>query len=273
MNQLTSSFEEIGVNEALTLLQGNKNNRPVNKENLSAIESEINRGSFVTTGESIKISKTGVLLDGQHRLLAIVNAKPKKKLSMLIVRGLDDESFKFIDTGRKRTASDVLAVQGIKNSTAIAAMAKFIINFNRGLYASAVDNQNKRKARNTNNDISVFVNDNMDSLVDSYGHGFCKENKLVNKGVLASFHFITSKIEKKDADTFCDTLADGQGLTSDCPIYLLRQRLLSDIRSNHKISPIERIALICKAWNMWRKQVKASSLKWNSISEPFPKLV
>lgn len=272
MNNLTATFEQIGVNEAMTLLQGNRNNRPVNKRNLEEIEAELKRGNFAMTGESIKVSKTGALIDGQHRLLAIVNAKLPQKISMLVVKGLEDESYKFIDTGRKRTASDVLAVQGVSNSTAMAAMAKFIINFNRGLYSSAAENHNKGKNRSTNKDISDFVITNKVQLSDSFKYGHNKENKFVNKGVLSSFHFITNTINKKDADYFCSRVADGSGLSTSSPIYQLRQRLLSDIRATEKLNQIHKIALICKAWNLYRDGAPVTSLKWNSIKEGFPKL-
>lgn len=273
MENLTSSFEEIGVKEAQTLLLGNGKNRPLNKENLSFLESEIKRGQFKSTGEAIKVSKTGRLLDGQHRLMAIVNAKPEQPITMLVVRGLEDEVFKFIDTGRKRTASDILSVQGIANATAIAGMAKFIINFDRGLYSSAVDHQNKKKARNTNNDISQFVINNKDRLFESFRHGYSKDNKIINKGLLASFHFIVSKISRESADLFVDKLSNGQSLESNDPIYILRQKFLSDIRAINKMSPTERIALMCKAWNLHRKLQSCDKLKWNSVRDPFPKLV
>lgn len=271
-SNLSAKFEYIGAQEAQAILQNNRKNRPINKRNLSEIEAEIRRGNFTTTGETVKISKTGVLVDGQHRLLAIANVNPEKKLQMLVVRGVEDEAFKFIDTGRKRTASDVLSVQGIKNATGIAAMAKFIVNFKRGFYSSAADNHNKGLKKQTNKDVSDFVAKNIKELSDSFYYGHNKDNKIVNKATLASFHFITNEIDAVDADWFCGRLSDGMDLKSDSPIYQLRQVLLSDIRSTKKLNNIHKLALICKAWNLYRNDETVKSLKWDSIKEPFPKL-
>jgi hypothetical protein len=265
----TANFEIVTAQKAATMLLKNKQNRPINDNNLAGIIAEMKRGCFRITGESIKVSKNGNLLDGQHRLTAIV--KTGIDINMLVVRGLDDDAFKYIDTGRTRKASDVLGIEGVKNPARVASMIKFIINFNRGAWSAAANSDGRKSTRLTNADVSDYNEKNGASLADSIPYGFNKENRLIAGGVLASFHYIFKAINPDSADDFCHKLASGEGLTKESPIHLLRQKMLSDIRSTRRMGPIERAALICKSWNLYRKDKQVSILKWDSVKEPFPK--
>jgi hypothetical protein len=57
------------------------------------------------TGEVIKVSKSGIVLDGQHRLYAIVKANTP--IFLHIAYGIDDSVSDVLDTGSVRSASDV----------------------------------------------------------------------------------------------------------------------------------------------------------------------
>lgn len=258
---ITSKIETITPDKAKGFLLNNKSNRPVSERNLRLLTNEMKRNNFHLTGESIKVAENGMLLDGQHRLLAIVATG--KNIDMLVTRGLSNDAFKYIDTGKIRNAADVLGIEGIKNSAAIAAMSQFIIRFERGVFSDSV--------KITNADVSNFVGKHHKSLVESFGYGHNKENKLIPATTLASFHFIFKKINEGQSDDFCWKVAKGENLTKESPIYLLRQKMLQDIRSSKKMKRIEKIALIVKAWNAYRKKTPMKVLVWNSIKEPFPK--
>lgn len=265
----TANFEVITKKKADAMLLNNKQNRPISDKNLSAILVEMERGNFKITGESIKFSKNGSLLDGQHRLTAI--SKSGIEMNMLIVRGLDDDAFKYIDTGKTRTAADVLGIENVKNPSRIAAMIKFIINFNRGNYFGQSSNDNRGRTRLTNSIVSDFNQKNSEALLKSIPYGYNKDNRLVSGAFLASFHYIFDKISPSEADDFCHKVATGENLSKESPIYLLRQRLLQDIRSTRRMRPVEKLALICKAWNLYRKDKTVSILRWDSVKEAFPK--
>jgi len=268
----TATFETITPDSARIMLESNKKNRSVNRANLNYIISEINRGNFHLTGESIKIAQNGMLLDGQHRLHAVIESK--KPTMMLVVRGLSNDAFKYIDTGRKRQASDILAIEGVANSAAISAMAKFIINFKRGNYASVSNSKvdiSSNRTPITNADVSNFVSTNKESIEDSYLYGHNKYNKLIKKVTLSGFHFIIKQSNEELADDFCHKVSTGEGIEHSSPIYLLRQKMLQDIRANKKMRSLEKLAILCKAWNLYKTNKTVSILKWDSVKEPFPK--
>lgn len=106
-------LELITVEKAKQFLEHNTSNRPVNDAHVNNLAAEMMRNNFHVTGEAIKFSIDGDLLDGQHRLLAIV--KSGKPQEMFVVRNLSAQSFKYMDTNRTRSASDVLGIEGVNN--------------------------------------------------------------------------------------------------------------------------------------------------------------
>ena len=55
----------------------------------------------------------GVLIDGQHRLAAVVDADVP--VAMTVYTEVDDGTFDVLDTGKRRNAADVLAIEGEKS--------------------------------------------------------------------------------------------------------------------------------------------------------------
>ena len=90
--------------------------------------------------------------------------------------------------------------------------------------------------------------------------------------ILSALHYIFKQIDESDASNFCKQLSDGIDVEERQPIYFLRAELKADQRNTRKMQPLERIALICKAWNFYRQNnKKITSLKWDIIKDDFPK--
>lgn len=67
----------------------------------------------------IRFTKGGKLIDGQHRLKAVVVAN--KPVTMWVQFGLDDDAFESIDIGAKRTPADILGGENSKYGASILA--------------------------------------------------------------------------------------------------------------------------------------------------------
>ena len=89
---------EITPAYAAELLKQNTNNRPVRPSHVRFLSEAMQRGEFLFNGDAIRISKDNVILDGQHRLLAVV--KSNIALKVVVVRGLESEVFKTIDVDK-----------------------------------------------------------------------------------------------------------------------------------------------------------------------------
>lgn len=265
--QPTVKLESITPEIAKQMLSRNKKNRPLNERNMQIMVADMKGGTFNLTGDTIKFSVEGDLLDGQHRLHAIVKSNTTQQ--MMVARGLESESFKYIDIGKKRSAGDVLGIMGMKYPHRVAAVTKFIMMFKNGNYAGAMYSDAASKV--THAKISEYAEENLDSITESMRFGFDKENKIVPPVLLSAMHFIFKSINSNDADEFSWKLASGANLTKDNPIYVLRQKMIMDIRQQKKIRSLEQLALFCKAWNLYRKNQRVSTLKWDGLKDPFPK--
>ena len=93
---------------AAQLLELNIKNRDVKKTNVSYLEFEMQAGEFHFNGESIILSVTGYVLDGQHRLMACVSTG--KAFQTVLVLGVPDKDMCTIDTGPTRTAVDSMKI-------------------------------------------------------------------------------------------------------------------------------------------------------------------
>lgn len=103
-------FQMITPERASDLLANhNPSNRRLDMRHAQFLAQEMERGTFrPDNGDSIRIDTDGNIIDGQHRLAAIVKAN--KPVKMLIAKGVDRETFATIDTGKRRTVQDVVGI-------------------------------------------------------------------------------------------------------------------------------------------------------------------
>jgi hypothetical protein len=114
-------IQKITPDVARTMLDRNTGNRPVDKSVLDRYTMEMKCGRWLNDGAPIRFSKSGRLLDGQHRLSAVCQSGIP--IDAVVVCGLDDDAFKTMDTGKARIAADVLGAKGYPHRIAAAAIA------------------------------------------------------------------------------------------------------------------------------------------------------
>ena len=81
------------------------NNRKVKDDWVNALAESMRRGSFLLNPQGIAFDKNGNLIDGQHRLRAVV--KSGCTIPMRVTFGCENDSLGVIDAGVKRSAIDV----------------------------------------------------------------------------------------------------------------------------------------------------------------------
>ncbi len=126
---MKSEFVNITPEKAKELLQGNTHNRNLSKSRVADLAAQMKNNKWLCNGDTIRVSKTGRLLDGQHRLNAIIASNTTQK--MLLVTGLPDEVFTTIDVGAVRRSGDFLKIGGFINSNTLAASALAMISYER----------------------------------------------------------------------------------------------------------------------------------------------
>lgn len=86
---LTVEVEVITPEKAAEYLQNNAYHRKVKKKKVAEYMKEMEDGNWKLNGKTITFDKNGRLLNGQHRLGAVVKAQVP--LTTLVVRGVDPE--------------------------------------------------------------------------------------------------------------------------------------------------------------------------------------
>lgn len=252
---------------AKDFLSKSKLNRRLSDLNVNHLYLQMAAGNWMPTGDTIKFSNNGDLLDGQHRLSAIVRyGKPVK---LFVAEGLESQSFQVIDTGKSRSAADVLAATGIKYSHNIAAIARAIILWKAGWYSK---DGGKSKLKATNKTILDFVNDHSElHELSAYCQNHVYVNfRLIPLSTIAMVYFIVSKKNQTKCDEFFEKYASGIDLGERNPIRHLRDRLIKDRLNKSRLNLRDKTALLIYTWNNFiqGKQVTNLLLPKNS---PFPK--
>jgi len=87
-------------------------------------------GRWKLNGEPIILSDKGNLMNGQHRLHAVIRSNTPAY--MMLTEGVDEAAFATMDAGINRTAGDVLAMNGVTNFNHVAAMTRMMLNYKDG---------------------------------------------------------------------------------------------------------------------------------------------
>lgn len=90
-----------------------KRNRPVMKSTVHSYARQMRNGTWNLTHQGIAFDENGELIDGQHRLSAIMEANIPVQMNVTYdVKRTPGEVFT-VDMGRKRTYANVMAMSGI----------------------------------------------------------------------------------------------------------------------------------------------------------------
>jgi len=131
---------------AKDMLSRNDQNRLLSRGAVKSWTRCMIRDRWKLTGTPIQIDENGTIVDGQHRLNAIVayyehcrtNNIIPQPVRFLVVSNLDPEVRLVVDSGRKRSAADALGIRGVTNAPVVAAACRWLI-FIKGSGASLKD--------------------------------------------------------------------------------------------------------------------------------------
>lgn len=120
------AMETITPEAARSYLDMQVDNRRVRENRVRQWADDMKRGEFPAIAQPIMFTSDGRLIDGQHRLHAIVKAGIPVEL--LVARGVPLEHRRYIDGGAPRTAADVLHMDhGVSNHQAVTSTATLVL--------------------------------------------------------------------------------------------------------------------------------------------------
>ena len=257
--------ELITPERARKLLEKNICNRPLRKKIVTKYAQIMQEGRWVVNGDTIRLNVQGYLVDGQHRLSAIVRSN--LALETLVVYDLPVNAFATIDSGVNRTGGDALAVVGEKNSVRLGSILPLIDRYYMGKTDDYVryDNDQILGLNNKYPDVKEIL-----AVTHKTRKGF------IPPSVLGACFYLFSKVDARLADDFVEKVVEGVNVVKGSSWYFLRERLERNMTSKSKLDSLYIMALCIKAWNFQRKNTAVKFLRWRdtgSAAEPFPTIL
>lgn len=239
-------------------LDRNDNNRNARAAIVAAYARDMKAGQWKITGDAIRFSKDGRLLDGQHRLHAVIRSG--KTIAMFVVRGLDDDAQLVMDTGAKRTAADAFNLQGAKASVGLAAGARLAIRLGRGTADECT-----REAV-TNSEIIGWVSEHPEfeasaEFAERYARAI-----PIPRGVLAYAAWRLLQVDGEACGEFFNQVALPDGIAAADPRAALNRRLTQMKVQRTVETPLAYLDLIFQAWNRYRASRSATLYRVNRNS-------
>lgn len=261
---MRATVELVSPEQASKWLEQNKNNRPVRKQKVRAYVRSIVNGNFHVTNLGIGFFEDGSLADGQHRLMAIVEAGIP--VQTLVVYGLKKESSPHIDTGSNRTGADVLVMfRGVdtRDAKALSGAVKMLINYKKGNHwanTGSGKTGDGGMASVDNELLLEFFDYHEDKLLESLA--FVRDRGVLTKGLLTkasqiAIHYVTSEKQKELSESYLEKVLQGYDIQPHTVEACVRQFLLeaSVATGNHRVTDKCKAYTVVKGFNLLRKGV------------------
>lgn len=253
-NQLVARVEMVTPERAEQLLALNTINRGISGSVVDKYARDMRAGRWRLNGQTIKLTTSGQLLDGQHRLEAV--KKARRAFPAIVVEGVPESCLGSLDVGHKRSLGEILRDRGEVNTASLASALRWLWMLKHEVILAA-------NTSPTNGEMLELLEEN--PKIRNGQKYAASLRDFMGSGITAALHFVFSEKDADQADVFFERLVDGVELTSTNPIYHLRERLIK-IRASHRVraAEAERVALAIKAWNAFREKRPLQQLSWRT---------
>lgn len=258
--------EKITPSRAAELLEGNSINRSLRMGVVQRYARDMTAGQWHQSGDPIRLDKKGTLLDGQHRLSAIIHAGIAQK--MLIIKGVETKAILTIDTGAKRQFADVLKIQGYSCCMNLAAVVRWCV-----LYEDPLRTPTKDSA--SHGEMMRWLDANL-GAPEAVRNVCATSNNPILKRIRLPLCVLRHYAKNKsDYDLFQARLAAGTGLEEGDSIHTLR-RYIENLSVATPPTPLVLHGIVVKAWNAYMRGDTVRLLYFRpggSAPEQFPEII
>lgn len=262
------------INPALAeeLLKNNVFNRTVHKKTVNFYASQMRRGQWELNGEPIIIAKSGRVLDGQHRLYAVIESNTTIKT--LMIYGVEDRTFDTINQGKPRSGGDVLSIAGVPN----ARRASSIISvYNRMKTRSEVlikgSNHDKELGFSKRDILNMYKSnpifwENITKLSSTL-YSTKRLFSLSEMGGTMAYLILEKNHPEEKIFSFFKQLVGDEEVRNNT-INLLSDRIVNASLRGMKIESKHKTALLIKTFNAYLVGREYKSLYYNESTEDYP---
>lgn len=253
-------------------LEGKCPNRNISEHLVNKFARDMIAGAWHLNGETVVFDTTEALLDGQHRLWAVVESGVTVR--MCVIKGADPKSMDTYDTGRSRSFSDVLKIRGKSNNPSMASAGarwwRWYDNFRSGNLTTGGTPSHDELRLSLENHPSL---ETAISIIN--GHRVSNRKSTVVPGGIMTFVLAGAlEANEQKAELWFHQMATGENLKVGDPAHTLRERMFQDKSALRHMDSMTICAYTIKSWNAFYRGRDLKHLKWGVIKggdqEAFP---
>lgn len=226
-----------------------ENQRRRKESSITRFARDMRRGKWKSrTGETIKVSASGLLIDGQNRMHAVIRAQSVVVFD--IAWNVPDDRMLVIDGNSPRTTSDDFRIKGVADRFLGGALVRWVLAWEKGNYLAhggrltptRSEVQERYEAEPTSFDQAAM-----------FGRAAHHRIKAVNATAAAMAYFLFAKMPdggQEMAEKFFESFIGGLELSAGSPVAALRDRMTAS--RGRDFNRNEQLALLIKAWNAYR---------------------
>lgn len=203
------------------------------------------------TGDAIRFDTAGNLMDGQHRLMACVNADVSFKTFVLY--NVPEEARDTIDTNAIRTVGDTLTMEGVKFANQMTAVVRWLIQAKRG-NGIARENSSAHRIKLTTQEVKAVLRDHP-YLASCVARVANKTPRIKGTTIPALAWVLYVSETYLDAPAlgaaFVDVFSTGIPSRDGCPAHMFRERALRMASAREKVAGELMQAGLIHAWNLF----------------------
>lgn len=268
------TIEEVSPETARQYLERAGQNRRLSMANVRRYATAMKAGYWQLNGETVKFSPSGELIDGQHRLRAVVEAGVPVRLA--VIRGINGTAFETFDLGKGRTLTDVLSIYGYDNAAGLAAVIRSIYFYKR--FGDPDSKLRPAQATPVAEFMDYFkASPNHDLMVTSTAKGLeYRVRGSFFSPRIASFLWVATTLAKPETAADFWTDFGSADLQEGHPIQVFRRRIKNDMGMKGTMSAMSAFAIAVKCWNAYATGVVPEWFKfvqYGRTAEPFPEVV
>jgi hypothetical protein len=261
------TIERIAPITAKELLSTRGKNRKLRQTSVDRMALDMKQGEWRLGPDALTVIK-GELRNGQHRLTAVIQSNIA--CDFLVLRTGDDELFKIIDCGIRRSVPDSLQQMGVKNARDLAAASTWILKYNT---RSLTIKGRKTPVKWTGSEVTEYASCNAELLNSIWTelYPLYAKSHIIPISMGIALSIIGGSLGQIKTDEFVLRLFDGQDLSRGTPVYYLREMLAAQYQKPKKYPMETRFALAMKALRFTLRGDTIAQLKVTE-GEQFPYL-
>lgn len=253
-------------------------NRSLVRARVEKLVHAIETDQWQITHQGIALRDDGAVIDGQHRLAAIIQAEIA--VDMLVTRDVPSETFTVVDTARARTTSDSLRIAGFSDTNVLAAIARGYLAYRE--VVGTTESFEKKTRLLTTVDVVDFLDkrENSDAAHGALMAGRSTASALARFGLSSSFGVAAlmcrlhpNELGHSTVAEFYARMADGAMLEASSPILALRRWCTSDTGYARVPNAFRRsvaIANTIKSMNDYALRRPRQVVAFRVGTEPYP---